>query len=111
MIEAGALPAHAQTSAAFLISNLSSRFPGVNDCGASGSTSVTPFSYHDPTGNVTAGSIINDFYEYLPSGVSGTATFSVPSEVTQTGDGFSGIIPLPLAHCLLVIPVYEIPYL
>lgn len=106
VIEGGLLPALAQTSNAFSISDLSSVFTSLNDCpfaSVTGSTRTESFAFNDPSGQVTTSAIVNFAYRFLPDGVSDAVTIPIGGpwpdfviNVTQAGGTFNGIITLIL---------------
>ena len=93
LVEIGAIPAHAQSSG-LTISNLTGSIPIINNCNSgNGSSEILTFNYNDPAGQVTNSSIINDFFEYLPSGLSGDDSMPITDpEVTHNGNGYAGTI-------------------
>jgi hypothetical protein len=93
VVEIGAIPAHAQSSG-LTISNLTGSIPTINNCqNGNGSSEILTFNYNDPTGRVTTGSMINEFYEYLPSGFSGDDSLPITDpRVTHNGNGYAGTI-------------------
>ncbi len=98
MVEVGTLPAHAQTSALFTISNLQKTFTGLNDCttsGGPGSSNNVTFDYFDSSGNIAPGAIVRFSTNFNTSNAADIDLFNTPG-VVVTGDSVQGTILIPL---------------